>query len=238
MKLFAQTVIHFLACQMADAPTPPSPAPAPAPEPKDGETRKAYVMSPNLPFLKKLNAIKTPEERLALINQLRNQLEQAEKERGAFGEQLRKMHAKDAFLAAKNLQSTLAAATNGNLEAAAMAVKMASIKPEDQRLALKHLESMDAANLTTHKLMTLSMIEQNTHKLILNQLALHMENLTAAVQVIAMYNKALFNVLGISLEEANGSTTPTATNGQQESTPEKQVQKENTTNEAQNAAAP
>lgn len=191
---------------MSEAPAPAAAATAQAAEPEHGATRRTYTMSPNAPFLKKLNAIKTPEEKLALVQQLRHQLEQAEKERGSFGEHLRQMHAKDAALAAKNLQQTIAAATNGDLNAAALAVKMSSIKPEDQQLALKHLDNMDASKLTTHKLMTLSMIEQNTHKLILNQLALHMESLTAAVQVLALQQKAYFSVLNIAVGEEEEAT--------------------------------
>lgn len=198
----------------ATAPAPAATQAAPAAaEPATGTTKTVYNVNPNLPFLKKLNAIKTPEERIGLINQLRHQLELAEKEKGSFAEHLRAMHAKDAALAAKSLKDTIAAATNGDMQAAAVAVKMSSIKPEDQKLALKHLQNMDAENQPIKRLITLSMIEQHTQKLLLNQLCLHMENVSAAVQVLAIQQKALFTLLGIEeiTEEAKVEATKEST---------------------------
>lgn len=149
---------------------------------------------PPSPLKKKLDAM-TQEERNAKVMELRKQIEQIHKANAPFAEELKKMNQKEADEAARNVKKTFASMAGGDLNAAAFAIKMASLTPEMQQQALQHLNNLDASKFTTHKLSTLALLELNQLKLMVNQQCLHLEALTTAVHTMAIRQEDLIAAL-------------------------------------------
>jgi len=162
-------------------------------KPEAGTTAKL----PPSPFKKKLDAM-PQEERLAAIMSLRRQIEEIQKAGTPFAEELKKMHARDAHEAAENVKKTFASVAGGDLNAAAFAVKMASLTPEMQQQALKYMHNLDAEKLTTHKLSTIALLELNQLKLMINQMTLHLQAITTAVHTVAIRQEDFISALASS----------------------------------------
>lgn len=165
--------------------------------PVETETPPVAKLEPS-PLKKKLDEMKktvSQEERNAQVASLRKQIETLEKQNEPFAEQLKKMGGQKAAEAAANLKKTFASVAGGDLNAAAFALQMAKLTPEMQHQAMKHLDSLKAENLTTHKLSTIALLEMNQLKLMTNQLALHMDALSKAVAVVGLRQEELIAVI-------------------------------------------
>lgn len=190
---------------------PPTAAPA-APEPTAAPEPRTRTLEAS-PFKKKLDAM-TPAERIAQVKALRNQIEKIEKDNGSFSEVLRDMSKREVHETIDNVKKTFAGMAKGDLAAAAFATKMAKLTPEDQHKALKHMESLNAENLTTHKLVQVAMLEITNMKIMLGQMALQMEAMSTVMITMGLRQEDFITALqqvsskGAPQETAAAPQTP------------------------------
>lgn len=166
-------------------------------EPQKTPTGSTAKMPPS-PLKKKIDAM-PQEERLAAIMMMRKQIEEIQKAGIPFAEELKKMHARDAHEAAENVKQTFASVAGGDLNAAAFAVKMASLTPEMQQQALKYLHNLGADKLSTDKLTTIALLELNQIKLMINQMTLHLQAITTAVHTLGIRQEDFISALASSV---------------------------------------
>ena len=163
----------------------------------------ATAKMPPSPLKKKIDMM-SQEERIAAVMQLRKQVEEIQKAGSPFADELKKMHARDAHEAAENVKKTFASAAGGDLNAAAFAIKMASLTPEMQQQALKYMHNLDAEKLSTHKLSTIAILELNQLKLMINQITLHLQAITTAVHTVAIRQEDFISALASTANKDKG----------------------------------
>lgn len=190
-----------------------SAAPAPTPTPTAASETPPTKTLENSPFKKKLDAM-SPAERIAQVKMLRNQIEKIEKDNGSFSEALRNMTKREVHETIDNVKKTFSEMGKGDLAAAAFATKMAKLSTEDQHKALKHMESLNAENLTTHKLVQVAMLEITNLKLMVNQMALQMEAMSTVMITMGLRQEDFITALqqvsskGAPQESASAPQTP------------------------------
>lgn len=189
-----------------------APPPTSSPSPTEANEPRTKTLESS-PFKKKLDAM-TPAERIAQVKMLRNQIEKIEKDNGSFSEVLRDMTKREVHETITNVKQTFAGMAKGDLAAAAFATKMAKLTPEDQHKALKHMESLNAENLTTHKLVQVAMLEITNLKMMVNQMALQMEAMSTVMITMGLRQEDFITALqqastrGAPQESAAAPQTP------------------------------